>query len=300
MVHLTGAAATNVGRIRRNNEDNYYLCGAYRRQADINIQTDVAEADGKKSLFAVCDGMGGEQFGELASMIAVETLEDFKDGFDDVLNDYIETANEKICGEITRRGGTRMGTTMAILSVCSSTARAYNIGDSRIYFMRGGKLVQISEDHTQVQRLIKQGLLDPDKAGQHPERHKLTQHLGIFPEEMIIEPYKASPVDIIPDDMFLLCSDGLTDMLTEEEICAIMLTEGDLSAKAGALIDFALEKGGRDNVTVVLVSASAADDGEPEVQPEPEQEPKPEKKSRKFSAAMKKIKDWLNEDAFML
>jgi serine/threonine protein phosphatase PrpC len=268
--------------------------------------------------------MGGEEYGELASLTAVSVLGDFSRDFDARADEYIRRANEIICDAIEKNGGMRIGTTMAVLSVSGRTARAYNIGDSRIYFMRDGVLRQISLDHTQVQRLINQGIITPEKAKTHPERHKLTQHLGIFPEEMIIEAYKAEPIEVQPGDIFLLCSDGLTDMVEDADIAAILAACGSPEEKSSALIAAALNNGGRDNVTALVVNAvryeQYMDDGRagapkeaPEEAPQespksrniPEKDAKPaardeDKAPEKQKSFLQKVKDWLNEDAFVL
>lgn len=120
-------------------------------------------------------------------------------------------------------------------------------------------LTQLSVDHTQAQMLLEQGIITPEQALTHRDRHVLTQHLGIFPEEMVVEPHCAEPVELKEGDIFLLCSDGLTDMLSDDEICAVLLGETALEVKAHALINAALANGGRDNVTVVLVGTAKAD-----------------------------------------
>lgn len=254
---IESIAITNVGHIRENNEDNYFLCGQYREDVSVNtISCTCEKADGE-GLFGVCDGMGGAQFGELASLIAVKSMAEYSENFDAVFQDCIGDANAKICDEIADRGGRRIGTTFAALCIKDGAARAYNIGDSRIYMLRGGKLTQLSVDHTQAQMMINQGIITPQEAKNHRGRHVLTQHLGIFPEEMVVEPSVAEAVTLEAGDTFLLCSDGLTDMVEDEEICGILSAEGTPSEKAEKLVDTALSNGGRDNVTVVLVKASA-------------------------------------------
>ena len=290
MMMLHSAAVTDMGRVRQNNEDNYYLCGAFRQNTDSRCQLDTDDAPRDHYLFSVCDGMGGEQLGELASLIAVSALDEYRQDFDASVDAYVRKANKRICAEIEKNGGARIGTTFAALSVTGEAARAYNIGDSRVYLLRDGVLTQLSEDHTQVQRLFRQGIITAEQMRTHPERHKLTQHMGIFPEEMIIEPFTAPPVTTRPEDRFLLCSDGLTDMLTDEEIAAL-LTEGKTPENCvDALVTAALNNGGRDNVTVVVA----------EVQKERErvQIPTPDTAKIKARQIFGKFKEWLNEDTF--
>ena len=146
-----------------------------------------------------------------------------------------------------------MGTTLALLYINDGKAIAYNIGDSRAYLFRKNKLIQLSEDHTQAQRLVDMGLLKKSAAANHKDKHKLTQHLGIFPDELIIEPYKSQEINIKQNDIFLLCSDGLTDMLSDDDITVILSNKQEgIGTLAKRLISKALEKGGKDNVTIVL------------------------------------------------
>lgn len=255
---IESMAMTNVGHVRRNNEDNFFVCGKYKESPETNDLECYCCAPAEEYLFGVCDGMGGIQLGELASLIAVETMAEYASGFDGKVDACIRDANARICKEITERGVSRIGTTFAALSVKDGVARAYNIGDSRIYLHRSGVLTQLSVDHTQAQMLLEQGIITPEQALTHRDRHVLTQHLGIFPEEMVVEPHCAQPVELADGDIFLLCSDGLTDMLSDGEICAVLSGETSLEVKAHALINDALANGGKDNVTVVLVGAAAA------------------------------------------
>lgn len=256
MVKLSGFAATHVGEIRRNNEDNYYINGQYKKGMD--ALTDACQNDSAcgRYLCAVCDGMGGEAFGETAAFIAVKTLDKYLNtDFRKKSDEYIEKANKLICDEIEKNDGARIGTTLALLYIQNETAVAYNVGDSRIYLYRKNKLRQLSEDHNQTQRLVRLGLLKQSDARNHKDKHKLTQHLGIFPEELIIEPYISQEISLKQGDIFLLCSDGLTDMLTDEEIAEFLKQEKDIKKRGEALIQAALQHGGKDNVTVVLVKA---------------------------------------------
>lgn len=252
---IKSTAETNVGKVRDNNEDNFFLCGRYKNDPN---KDSFGASDCKRDaacLFAVCDGMGGIQLGEIASLTAVKTLAKYADDFDLHLDEYIADANRLVCDEAHSRNLRRIGTTLAALSICGETALAYNIGDSRVYLFRDGLLTQLSEDHTQVQALLKYGVITEDEALQHPGKHVLTQHIGIPPGELQIEPYAAEPIALKSGDVFLLCSDGLTDMLTDDEIHGILSGGGDLDSRKERLIERALGNGGRDNVTVVLVTA---------------------------------------------
>lgn len=257
---ILSAVASNTGNIRDKNEDNFFL-GGITLDPSVN-GTVIAEYKSTDGLFAVCDGMGGEVSGEVASVIAVTTLGEFyekvqeqKISFTFMIDPYTEEANARICAEMKKNGGKRMGTTYVLLFIENNTAYIYNIGDSRAYLLRDGNLTQLSHDHTQVSQLIKMNILAPEEAKTHPERNRLTQHLGIFSEEMIIEPYAVEPLMIISGDTFLLCSDGLTDMLTDDEIEEAMKQGKDPKEMVEKLVEAALLEGGKDNITVMVAKA---------------------------------------------
>lgn len=244
---------TDVGKVRQNNEDNFYLNGTYKVNTD-DLRFEKYDLVKGTGLFAVCDGMGGEEFGEFASLYAVETLGEYQSAvFSEYCDEYIEKANNKICNLIKENNGVRSGTTLALVNIKNGKLKLCNIGDSRIYVFRNGKLIQLSEDHTKIAQMIKMGLITPEEAPNHRYRHAITQHLGIFPEEFIIQPYKGEEINLQINDIFLLCSDGLTDMLTDEEIENIL--SQDISSKqlSEQLVNMALNNGGKDNVTVGII-----------------------------------------------
>ncbi len=253
--------STDVGNVRKNNEDNFYLNGAYKRAAeDLNYKKeDFIYGTG---VFAVCDGMGGEEHGEKASLFAVETLKEFEErDMNEAINEYINTANEKICDLITENNGTRSGTTLALIYMKDGYANCYNIGDSRIYLIRDKGMMQISEDHTRCNQMIKMGILTKEQALTHKDRHVLTQHMGIFPDELIIQAHKAGPMKLQNGDMFLICSDGLTDMLSDTEITRHLSLSRSAKDCTDALVNAALKKGGKDNVTVGVIKCIGKKEG---------------------------------------
>ena len=256
MISIHAVAASNVGNVRGNNEDNFFING--KTLQAVIPETVYISDESSRGLYAVCDGMGGEENGELASEIAVNTLREyywkpFEKGTDLVenVNQYTEEANARICVEIEKNGGQRMGSTFSALYIRDGLAHAFNVGDSRVYMFRNNQLTQLSQDHTQVRGLVDMGIVSAEQARTHPGRHTLTQHLGIFPSEMVIEPYAARPLEIENGDVFLLCSDGLTDMLEDDEIANIMGQNPYPRGTAESLIAAALKNGGKDNVTVI-------------------------------------------------
>lgn len=253
-LRISAAVRTHCGKIRANNEDNYFLCGKYRRKLSENEKKDSYCGDDRKVVCAVCDGMGGEAYGEKASLIAVRHLKAcrIEDANDAALH-AIQTANEEICREIRKNAGKRIGTTLAALYIDQGKAVCCNVGDSRIYLFRENKLRQLSVDHNNAQRLVRMGVITPEAARNHPGKHQLTQHLGIFEYEMQIVPEFSETIELQVDDVFVVCSDGLTDMLSDEEIRKTLATAESAEQAAQNLTEQALCNGGRDNITVLVV-----------------------------------------------
>jgi len=255
VIKIESTVITHVGLVRGNNEDNYFINGRCKSDNSVTAEGFIDNKQRDYYIYAVLDGMGGESSGEIASMIAAKTLTEYvSTDIRYTVTDYIQRANKYICDEIMRNGGARSGTTLAMLYIRDNKAMAYNIGDSRIYLLRKDDLYLLSEDHTEVQRLIKMGMIDEESAKHHKSRNKLTQHLGIFPNEMIIEPHISKEIKIKKNDMFLICSDGLTDMVNDDDIGDIMSRKDlDTSGVAKELSATAQENGGKDNTTVIVV-----------------------------------------------
>ncbi len=251
---IEGAVATHAGRVRSGNEDNYYLFGNYRYDTGIRQKREYKTVLAQQMAAAVYDGMGGEEAGEVASLLAVKecmpcTIEEIREA----ICRQIYSANEAVCREMKRRGGGRMGTTVAALYVDADTAVCCNVGDSRCYFMRGGTLRQLSVDDSEARTMVEMGILSPEKARASKSWHKLTQHLGVHPDEFVIEPHISEPISLRAGDLFLLCSDGLSDMVLDDEIAQIVRAGKTAMQTADALVEAALERGGRDNVTAMVL-----------------------------------------------
>lgn len=248
---VSAYAASNVGNRRSNNEDNYYL-----NHQNVNSSNEsYAFYEGSNIVCSVCDGMGGESAGEVASLIVVKTIEEFEekilaDADDATINAMITDANTKVCNEIKSRKK-RIGTTFTLLSFNKGIATISNIGDSRVYRFTDNCLEQISKDHTEAQSMVESGIVSKEESMKLKQKHVLTQHLGIFPHEMIIEPYTVRHA-VNNNERFLLCSDGLTDMLTDAEIAQILSEKKTPKEAVDELIKLALEHGGKDNVTVIV------------------------------------------------
>ena len=248
---------SNVGKKRGNNEDNFYLSGVTVDSAnDITAKFN----DSSKLATAVFDGMGGEAAGEKASQMAAVTFgenlsniinSDFSEG---AITSTIESANKKVCDEI-RNMGKRMGCTFVSLGFSNNTIHIANVGDSRAYLLRDGKLYCISKDHTVSQTMVDSGVISYEESQKIKEKHMLTQHLGIFPDEMMLEPYFKT-FAAKENDIVLLCSDGLTDMLSDSEIKSVLEQNLTPEETTNILVEKALENGGKDNVTVIVAKIS--------------------------------------------
>jgi protein phosphatase len=222
---------TDTGRQRRDNEDSAFA---------------------RAPVFVIADGMGGAQAGEVASQIAVEAFQEAlpQQGTpEERLADVAQVANRRIY-DISRSEHERagMGTTLTAVYVDDSSLAVAHVGDSRAYLFRDGELGLLTQDHTLVGELVKRGKLTEEQAAEHPQRSIITRALGIDAEvEVDTWTYSARAGDVV-----LLCSDGLTSMISEEQIADILADETDLDLAASRLIDGANEAGGRDNITVIL------------------------------------------------
>jgi protein phosphatase len=237
MTKFAVGAATDVGQVRQVNQDN------------------ILRAD---DVFAVADGMGGHRGGEVASLVAVEALlASFTDRTTDALVEAVQKANEAIVDRAKEDPDLRgMGTTMCALARVflddgEEILTVVNVGDSRAYLLKSGdhELVQISEDHSLVQTLFRQGQLTQAEAAVHPQRNILTRALGID-QRVLPDSFDLLPVK---GDRYLLCSDGLFNEVDEPRIADVLREHADPQAAAEVLVQLANEGGGRDNISVVVV-----------------------------------------------
>jgi len=226
------ASVTDTGRRRRHNEDAY-VC--------------------EPPLFAVADGMGGAQAGELASGLAAAALRDESTelaGGEQRVDDLIQEANRRVYQRQSEdASASGMGTTMTVALVEDGRVAIGHVGDSRAYLVRDRKLEQLTEDHSLVAELVRSGKLSPEEADSHPQRSVITRVLGTDPDVDV----DTFSVDTMAGDLFLLCSDGLTSMVDDETILRLVeRNRGDLKAAAKALVRAANKGGGDDNITVIF------------------------------------------------
>ena len=229
--------ASDPGRKRRRNEDVYVH---------------------QPPLFAVADGMGGAQAGEVAARLAAAVLREAEGdagAAEDRVVSLVQEANRRVYERSSEDAAVSgMGTTMTVALVADDLVSIGHVGDSRAYLIRDGRVEQLTEDHSLVAELIRSGKLSPEEAETHPQRSVITRVLGTEPD-VDVDTFAIEPKE---GDLFLLCSDGLTTMVDDETLLGVVERHrGDLDAAAKALIQAANRAGGEDNITVVFFEMTA-------------------------------------------
>jgi protein phosphatase len=235
---LRSAARTDVGRCRRANEDCYAIAA-------------------EMGFYVVADGMGGHQAGQLASQLAAEVavntlraLEGSEATLTEKLRCSVAAANREIYTTAqTKAEYNGMGTTLVSLLAAEGRVALAHVGDSRAYLIRGGRIRQLTDDHSVVGELVRRREITQTAARAHPHRHVLTRALGVRRE---VAPDLAE-LTSLPGDLFVLCSDGLTGLVKDDEIAQAAGASTDLDAICGGLVEQANSRGGEDNITVVTV-----------------------------------------------
>jgi serine/threonine protein phosphatase PrpC len=232
MMIADSSGSTDAGRKRRRNEDSFVI---------------------DPPLFAVADGMGGAQAGEVASRLAAAALREFHEADEFAPEERVATIIQEANRRIYERAksdaqASGMGTTITAALVTQEGVAVGHVGDSRAYRLRHGRLEQLTEDHSLVADLVRSGRLSPDEADAHPQRSVITRALGTDPE-VDVDSFTA---DAEAGDVFLLCSDGLTTMVDEDRIAETIARSSSLEQATKALVKAANRAGGEDNITVVL------------------------------------------------
>ncbi len=260
-MRIESAVISHEGKIRTNNEDNYFLNGQFREDCSENRRKERQKNTAERCIFSVCDGMGGIDNGEVASKCSVKAMKIFqkKNWSEQTLEEFLEMAKKDMEKQLSGKGE-ESGTTVTVLILEGSVAYAVNLGDSRIYLYREKELLQLSKDHTQAQLMVDYGILQEKEARSHKGGHALTRYLGADNEVSAEDFYCHEPLRIEKQDIFLLCSDGLTDMLADNEIKKCLEENQDAGADqiAEILCSLALSSGGKDNVTCLIVKIKEA------------------------------------------
>jgi protein phosphatase len=247
---IDASVQTDKGCVREINEDS----GRFTRPSD------APQLDERGMLLIVADGMGGHSAGEVASQMAVEVISQLyyetKGEPAAALKQSVEEANRRInsaaAADEARHG---MGTTCTALALRGEMAFAAHVGDSRLYMLRGEQFYQLTEDHSAVTEMVKLGIISKEEARTHEDKNIILRALGTTPEVEVsmLEPFKAHA-----GDYYLLCSDGLYDLVRDEEIASILSESEDIHAAGERMIALAKERGGHDNITVGIINIRQA------------------------------------------
>ena len=259
--HLHVEAYSHQGMTGKNNEDRFAVA-SYR----------VSESDRTPILFAVlADGIGGHRGGEVAAELAVNhIMQSIAKGDGKFSRHYIEQAVNEASDAIASHSSTNenlqgMGATCAIAWIIDNKLHTAYVGDSRIYLMRSGRIQQLTIDHSWVQEAVEKGILTPELAREHPNVHVIRRYLGspvppepdfrlnLFEGEGANHAENNQGAELQPNDVLLLCTDGLTDLVWNDEILEIVRTKSNLKDASRALVDLANDRGGHDNITVILI-----------------------------------------------
>lgn len=244
-MELSVGARTDVGMVRSGNEDSFF-----------------AEADARRGVFVVADGMGGHAAGEVASEMAVQIicryllpLEHVRDEASgeqmaESLRDANRTIYARMLAEVDKKG---MGTTASCLVLSENQYLIGQVGDSRIYLLRDGVLRQVTKDHSFVQEQMDAGLLTPEQARRHPYSNVITRCVGSH-ESVEVDLYRG---DAVPGDVFLVASDGLTGMVDDRRLQQILMAQSTAGRIVDALVAEANGRGGLDNITAIVIQVGA-------------------------------------------
>lgn len=253
---IRAAAESNVGNARGNNEDNVYFNGDYITPRNISKPFALKTGDYTDvNVFAVLDGMGRNNTGSFASLVAASKLDSVADRVafdtevtpDEAVRDYLQEAGDAIRAQRTETGGVRTASTLALLIIEHGNAHVYNVGDSRVYLYRDKQLIKLTRDHVAVEgqrtvALSEEGI----RTG------RITKFLGMNNREGRLEPYKAKSFKVKKGDKFLVCSDGLSDQLDEDEIALCLSKRKDPFGHTNELMALAMNDESDDNVSVIV------------------------------------------------
>ncbi len=256
---LQAHAVSHQGKVRSNNEDNFFADGICNPNPQEGGDITVSKTKLRNHIFAVCDGMGGESYGEDASAIAVQTLKEHYPALKksrgvrlgQTVNRFTTTVNNRICEMIAERNCGNSGTTLVMLCIQENYAYPFYIGDSRIYLYDGFDLYALTKDQTLANQMLLHGVYTPEQAEMSYDRNKLIHFMGEDKDGKGLQATAQPPIQLKRGMRFLLCSDGLTDMCSDLTIYEILSSQQKDYAQA--LIDTALDAGGSDNVTAIVI-----------------------------------------------
>jgi PPM family protein phosphatase len=257
-VNLTVVARTDVGLVRKSNEDAFVIADLTGGSLLDEQRIAKFEVGQRGVLLAVSDGMGGHQAGEVASALVVESLrrsmaQQSPSGPSDALLEKAAlSANREVWKAAHYPGRERMGATLTAVFIHDKTAYIAEVGDSRAYLVRCGQIKQVTRDQSYVQLMVDSGTMSPEEAKRSEFSSVILQAMGVKENVQIA----IGRLELRQRDCFILCSDGLSGLVTADEIRAIVLTAGNLDAVCRQLVDVAIKRGGTDNITVIVAGVS--------------------------------------------
>ena len=260
-IYTHAALVCSKGCVRKNNEDNYYFQGEFMLLKEMDAGAHIVqEFTQDKQLFGVMDGMGGEACGERASYLAAGLMHKsaeqiLNESPAEALSQYALNATSLIYHDAVQKGVRSQGSTLAALALANGFAYVANVGDSRVYLLREGKLSRLSMDHSGVNQMVRAGTLTREQARKHPQNNIITQYLGMNPQQLPKQYVYTNSVKIARNDRYMLCSDGLCDLMSDEMIGEMLKNAKTPDKAAVNLVMQALEYGGKDNVTCIVVDA---------------------------------------------
>ncbi|WP_437941186.1 PP2C family protein-serine/threonine phosphatase [Sorangium sp. So ce341] len=251
-ITVKACGITDLGRVRKNNEDTLLIAHLTSAAKTAPPAHEVTFEASYPVLLAVSDGMGGAAAGEVASALVVEALRramaSARGNWDDATLQAVQRANREVWQAAQQPGRHGMGATLTAICVHGTEAHVAEVGDSRAYLIRNGQILQITHDQSFVQALIDAGMIQPEEAEQHPMRSMLLQAMGLDPD------VKASVarLDLRRDDRLLLCSDGLSNKLSAEDMLAVIERGPSIEAACERLVALANDRGGEDNISAIV------------------------------------------------
>ena len=264
MISYKAAVASTPGGKSSHNGDNFYFNTRYLTEDLAESQVLLSHKKNQRGLqiYAVCDGSNAASYEEEASLILVKNLIKYHKRLVDnptsdvpkTICEYIDATNEQVNDRIKELLGKRISSTLALLCVERESTLICSVGDSRVYLYKGDKLTQITEDHTQAQRMVQLGLLAPERVATHVKREKLTQYFGEMPAGMSIEPFMETMLSG-QGDTYLLCSRGFYDTVPFEKMEKILVKKLSPADTVDELMAYAMDAGVKDDATVIVVTA---------------------------------------------
>ncbi len=260
---VRAALVCHKGCVRSNNEDNFFFNGNYMPLRSMNQgAVMVHEFPDKCQLYGVFDGMGGGDMGECASALAASRIQDVylsmqSGAAQKLLEDYAQAANERIAREAHSQHAGTMGTTMAVVLLRGNECHVGNVGDSRVYLLRDHQLQQLSTDHSIVGEMVRDGRMTPEQARKSSKNNVITRFLGMAEDEKPAVLVEYRQLELRSGDRLMLCSDGLCDLLSAAALEETLSTVAAPEDCAKQLVLSALELGGKDNTTCIVVDMGA-------------------------------------------